>query len=101
MNKLQTVNTDIRALDDSEIDLVVGGVIDGCIMCPWHGYQYLPETGASPPPFSEKVPTFHVRVKNGRVFVHPKPNPAGTRVEPASVGADSTPSHSQRTIDTR
>lgn len=32
MNK--TVNADIRALDDSEIDLVVGGVIDGCIRMP-------------------------------------------------------------------
>jgi hypothetical protein len=32
MNK--TVNTDIRALNDSEIDLVVGGVIDGCIRMP-------------------------------------------------------------------
>src|SRR3546814_4079527 len=48
---------------------------DGCITCPWHGYQYVPETGASPPPFVEKVPTFNVRVMNGRVLVHPKPNP--------------------------
>ena len=34
-----------------------GKIIDGCITCPWHGYQYLPESGASPPPFTEKVPT--------------------------------------------
>ena len=25
-----------------------GKIVDGCITCPWHGYQYLPETGASP-----------------------------------------------------
>ena len=62
-----------------------GRVIDGCITCPWHGYQYFPETGASPPPFSEKVPTFKALVKNGRVLVHPKPNPAGTRAEPALI----------------
>jgi nitrite reductase/ring-hydroxylating ferredoxin subunit/DMSO/TMAO reductase YedYZ heme-binding membrane subunit len=62
-----------------------GRVIDGCITCPWHGYQYVPDTGASPPPFSEKVPTFNVQVKSGRVFIHPKPNPAGTRAEPALV----------------
>jgi nitrite reductase/ring-hydroxylating ferredoxin subunit/DMSO/TMAO reductase YedYZ heme-binding membrane subunit len=62
-----------------------GRVLDGCITCPWHGYQYLPETGASPPPFVEKVPTFNVRVKNGRVLVHPKPNPPGTRAEPARI----------------
>ncbi len=60
-----------------------GKIVFGCITCPWHGYQYQPDTGASPPPFVEKVPTFNVRVKNGRVFVHPKPNPADTRSEPA------------------
>jgi nitrite reductase/ring-hydroxylating ferredoxin subunit/DMSO/TMAO reductase YedYZ heme-binding membrane subunit len=62
-----------------------GKILYGCITCPWHGYQYQPDTGASPPPFAEKIPTFNVRVKNGRVFVHPKPNPAGTRAEPAGV----------------
>jgi nitrite reductase/ring-hydroxylating ferredoxin subunit len=60
-----------------------GKIVFGCISCPWHGYQYQPETGASPPPFTEKVPTFNVRVKNGRVFVHCKPNPPGTSAEPA------------------
>jgi nitrite reductase/ring-hydroxylating ferredoxin subunit/DMSO/TMAO reductase YedYZ heme-binding membrane subunit len=62
-----------------------GKIVYGCITCPWHGYQYQPDTGASPPPFVEKIPTFNVRVKNGRVFVHPKPNPAGTRAEPAGI----------------
>jgi len=62
-----------------------GKIVSGCITCPWHGYQYVPETGASPPPFVEKVPTFNVRVKDGRVFVHTKPNPAGTKVEPALI----------------
>jgi nitrite reductase/ring-hydroxylating ferredoxin subunit len=62
-----------------------GKIVAGCITCPWHGYQYVPETGASPPPFVEKVPTFNVRVINGRVLVHPKPNPAGTKSEPALI----------------
>jgi len=62
-----------------------GKIVFGCITCPWHGYQYQPDTGASPPPFVEKVPTFNVRVKNGRVSVHPKPNPAGAKVEPALI----------------
>jgi nitrite reductase/ring-hydroxylating ferredoxin subunit/DMSO/TMAO reductase YedYZ heme-binding membrane subunit len=62
-----------------------GKILDGCITCPWHGYQYLPETGASPPPFVEKVPTFNVRVSNGQVLVHPKPNPPGVRAEPAQI----------------
>ena len=64
-----------------------GKIVYGCITCPWHGYQYQPDTGASPPPFVEKVPTFNARIINGRVFVDPKPNPAGTRVEPALIGS--------------
>jgi len=62
-----------------------GKIVAGCITCPWHGYQYVPETGASPPPFAEQVPTFNVLVKNGRVLVHPQPNPRGTKAEPALI----------------
>src|ERR1043165_684928 len=65
-----------------------GKIVFGCITCPWHGYQYQPDTGASPPPFVEKVPTFNVRVKHGRVYVHPRPNPAGTHAEPALIDAN-------------
>jgi nitrite reductase/ring-hydroxylating ferredoxin subunit/DMSO/TMAO reductase YedYZ heme-binding membrane subunit len=62
-----------------------GRIIDGCVTCPWHGYQYQPESGAAPPPFKEKIPTFRVKVFEGSVFVHPRPNPPGTRVEPARI----------------
>jgi methionine sulfoxide reductase heme-binding subunit len=62
-----------------------GRIIDGCVTCPWHGYQYLPDSGASPPPFTEKVPTFHARVVDGKVFVHPRPCAPGTRLEPARI----------------
>ncbi len=62
-----------------------GKIIDGCVTCPWHGYQYLPETGASPPPFTEKVSTFHTQIVNGRVWIDPTPNPPGTRVEPSRI----------------
>ena len=62
-----------------------GRIVNGCVVCPWHGYEYKPDTGASPPPFTEKVPTFSVRVLGGRVFVHPRPHAPGTRIEPALV----------------
>jgi nitrite reductase/ring-hydroxylating ferredoxin subunit/DMSO/TMAO reductase YedYZ heme-binding membrane subunit len=62
-----------------------GRIIDGCITCPWHGFQYQPENGASPPPFSEKVPTFNVKILGDKVFVHKKPNQAGTPAEPAKI----------------
>ncbi|HMS42607.1 MAG TPA: ferric reductase-like transmembrane domain-containing protein [Pyrinomonadaceae bacterium] len=58
---------------------------DGCITCPWHGFQYKPENGASPPPFTEKVPTFNVKIADGKVFVHKKSNKAGTFVEAARI----------------
>jgi nitrite reductase/ring-hydroxylating ferredoxin subunit len=64
-----------------------GKIIDGCVTCPWHGYQYFPENGASPPPFTERVSTFQTRVVGGRVWIDPKPNPPGTRVEPSLIAA--------------
>jgi len=62
-----------------------GRIIDGCVTCPWHGYQYLPETGASPPPFTEKVSTFQTQIVDGRVWIDPKPKAPGTRVEPSRI----------------
>jgi nitrite reductase/ring-hydroxylating ferredoxin subunit/DMSO/TMAO reductase YedYZ heme-binding membrane subunit len=62
-----------------------GRVIDGCVTCPWHGYQYRPEDGCSPPPFTEKVPTYAVRVVAGRVEVEARARPAGTPLTPALV----------------
>lgn len=61
-----------------------GKVVDGCISCPWHGWEYRPADGCSPPPFQERIATYRVRVAGRRVFVHPDPLPPGTPVEPAS-----------------
>lgn len=72
-----------------------GKVIDGCVTCPWHGYQYRPEDGTSPAPFTEAVPTFRVRVTNGNVWLDPRALPPGTPVPPARIGGgeptDETP----------
>lgn len=62
-----------------------GKIVDGCITCPWHGYQYLPENGQSPPPFTEKVATYRVALVNRMVWVHPQAFPEGTYVEPARI----------------
>jgi sulfoxide reductase heme-binding subunit YedZ len=67
-----------------------GRVLDGCVTCPWHGYQYLPDSGVSPPPFTEKVPTFRLRVEEGIVWVDPRPNPPGTFVAPIAIGPESS-----------
>jgi nitrite reductase/ring-hydroxylating ferredoxin subunit len=60
-----------------------GKIVSGCITCPWHGYQYLPENGQSPPPYSERIATYEVRVRGDRVEVRATPNAPGTPVAPA------------------
>ncbi len=64
-----------------------GRIVDGCVTCPWHGFQYRPEDGCAPAPFTEKLATYRLKIDNGLVLVDPRPNPPGTRVEPATIGA--------------
>ncbi len=64
-----------------------GRIVDGCITCPWHGYQYLPHNGSSPPPFDETLPTFDIRLREGRIEVFSVPHAPGTPVEPARLEA--------------
>ena len=65
-----------------------GRVIDGCITCPWHGYQYRPEDGCSPAPFTERIATYQTRIEHGVVFVHRQPKPPGTLVTPTRFEAE-------------
>jgi sulfoxide reductase heme-binding subunit YedZ len=62
-----------------------GKIVGGCIVCPWHGYEYEPASGRAPAPFTERLPTFSVRVIRGRVLVNPVPHPPGTHVEAARI----------------
>jgi nitrite reductase/ring-hydroxylating ferredoxin subunit/DMSO/TMAO reductase YedYZ heme-binding membrane subunit len=59
-----------------------GRIIDGCVTCPWHGYQYRLADGCAPPPFTEKLATYRVRIRNGVVEVDPNALPRGT---PAAI----------------
>lgn len=61
-----------------------GKVIDGCITCPWHGYQYLPSNGQSPPPFTEKVATYELKLEGKTVYINPKAFDEGTEVKPCN-----------------
>lgn len=65
--------------------LAEGKIVDGCITCPWHGYQYLPANGQSPPPFQEKLETYATKVLKNRVWVNPIPQAEGTYQEPAKI----------------
>lgn len=59
-----------------------GKIIDCLVTCPWHGFQYDVRTGRSPAPFTEKIPTYRLRLNEGVVEVHADPNPPGTQVTP-------------------
>jgi nitrite reductase/ring-hydroxylating ferredoxin subunit len=65
-----------------------GKIVDGCITCPWHGYQYLPHNGTSPPPFTEKVETYDLRLEGTKIWVHPKAHPPGTEITPISISTE-------------
>ena len=63
-----------------------GRIVFGCVTCPWHGFQYNVTDGRSPEPFTEKIPTYRLRLTNdGAVQVDPEANPPGTYVEPVAI----------------
>ena len=55
-----------------------GHVVDGCITCPWHGYEYRVEDGCAPPPFTEKLATYRLRLRGNLLEVQTAPLPPGT-----------------------
>ncbi|MEM6849233.1 MAG: Rieske 2Fe-2S domain-containing protein [Pseudomonadota bacterium] len=59
-----------------------GRIVDGCITCPWHGFQYRMQDGCSPAPFTEKIPTYRLKLEDGVVFIDRRANPPGTPVAP-------------------
>jgi nitrite reductase/ring-hydroxylating ferredoxin subunit/DMSO/TMAO reductase YedYZ heme-binding membrane subunit len=59
-----------------------GRIIDGCVVCPWHGYQYRLQDGCAPPPFTEKLATYRIRINRGIVEVDPRALAPGT---PAAI----------------
>lgn len=65
--------------------LCEGKVINGHIVCPWHGYEYIPESGCSPAPFTEKISTYNLQIKKGIIYIEQKPNPAGKRTKAAII----------------
>ncbi|MGJ8725607.1 MAG: Rieske 2Fe-2S domain-containing protein [Roseibacillus sp.] len=65
--------------------LTEGKFVSGCLTCPWHGYQYKMEDGCSPPPFTEKIPVFQVKIIKGDVWVSQQPEGTGVSVEPATI----------------
>ncbi len=66
--------------------LAEGRVRNGCLTCPWHGWEYRPADGQSPPPFTEKLPTHRVRLDpRGHLLVELTAQPPGTPCEPVTL----------------
>ncbi len=61
-----------------------GRIVDGCIVCPWHGYQYKPEDGCAPAPFTEKLATYLLKLEGASVYINVNSLPEGTYIEPLS-----------------
>jgi nitrite reductase/ring-hydroxylating ferredoxin subunit/DMSO/TMAO reductase YedYZ heme-binding membrane subunit len=59
-----------------------GCIIDGLITCPWHGFQFRPEDGRAPEPFTDRIATYRLKLDGAAVLLDPRPNPPGTPVEP-------------------
>jgi nitrite reductase/ring-hydroxylating ferredoxin subunit len=59
-----------------------GCILNGLVTCPWHGYEYRLADGCAPPPFTEKLATHRVRLRDGIIEVDPVALPPGT---PASI----------------
>ncbi len=68
-----------------------GKIIDGCITCPWHGYQYHPQDGCSPAPFSEKVCTYQLKLKNEFIYVNPTGSGEGVFISPLNIIGNDSP----------
>lgn len=62
-----------------------GKIIKCLVTCPWHGFQYDVTNGRSPAPFTEKVPTYNLRVMGETIEVNRNANPPGTAVEPIVI----------------
>ena len=62
-----------------------GKIVGGCITCPWHGFGYRMEDGRSPPPFTEMIPTYRLRLTDGLLYLNRKANPPGTYQEPVRL----------------
>ena len=62
-----------------------GKIVDGCITCPWHGYQYYPGNGKSPPPFDDRVATYELKVEDQIIYINPAAFPEGTAINPVKI----------------
>jgi nitrite reductase (NADH) small subunit len=70
---IANVNGEFSAMDN--VCLHVGGPLgqgtieNGKVVCPWHGWQYDPKTGATTHNANLKVAVYPMKIENGGVLV--------------------------------
>lgn len=55
-----------------------GRILDGCVTCPWHGFQFRLIDGRAPPPFTDRVAIYATRIADGVVYVRTAPTEMAT-----------------------
>ena len=58
---------------------------------PGTGFSTRLEDGCAPPPYTEKLATYRLALRDGMIELDPRPNPPGTRVEPLDAGGGAAP----------
>jgi len=59
-----------------------GKIVYGMVTCPWHGFSYKPCNGRAPAPFTEKIPTYNIKLEGGFLHIDSEANQPGTEVDP-------------------
>jgi sulfoxide reductase heme-binding subunit YedZ len=65
-----------------------GRMSNGCVVCPWHGFEYNPADGRAPEPFTERIATYQTQIRDGIVYVNERAHPPGTYLEPSLIEED-------------
>lgn len=65
-----------------------GRIIDCLVTCPWHGYQYRPHDGRAPAPYTEKIPTYNLKLDGETILLDTLANAPGTAVEPIIIAME-------------
>jgi hypothetical protein len=71
-----------KIIYDVILVMAVALFIDVFLLVAYCGYQYRLVDGCAPPPFTERLSTYRVRIRDGIVEVQPEASPPGT---PASI----------------
>jgi methionine sulfoxide reductase heme-binding subunit len=62
-----------------------GRVVDGCITCPWHGFQFALMDGRAPEPHDDQIKTYQTRIESGIVYVARQAAPLNKPASPSLI----------------